>query len=938
MRKLFLLIAVAIVTACGMYAQTMPQLTTDAQYRIGKLDNGLTYYIRHNEYPKNVADFYIAQRVGSIQEEDNQRGLAHFLEHMAFNGSTHFKGNEIIDFTRSLGVAFGHDLNAYTGIEKTVYNICNVPTTRQTALDSCLLILCDWSNGLLLMPEEIDKERGVVHGEWAMRNNAMQRMVEKNMPQIFPGSKYGERLPIGLMEVIDSFQPQTLRAYYEKWYHPEHQAIIVIGDVDVDHTEKTIKEMFGNIKAHANAAHVTPLPVPDNEQTIYITDKDKEMPYTVLEIEMKADPLPHELRQTQLAYVHKYLTNMICSMFGKRMNELVREPDCPFMQLSLGYGLYGGISSTKDAFILTAVPKDSKDKETLAAAVRELRRIKQHGFTAGEYVRAKEEFLSGKEKAYTNRDKRKNNEFYSACIGNYIDGYAMPDAETTYQLWQAIAQSISLDVINQTIAQAITIDTDKNMMVLCLAQDKEGKENLSKDDMKDIITTTRTEEITAWVDNTKNEPLIKDMPKAGKIIKEKKLENFGYTELTLSNGAKVCLKKTDFKDNEILLRGWAQGGTWQYGEKDYTNMTLFHDITETFGLGNFSNSELEKALAGKQCSLSVSMDNRNNNVSGSSTPKDFETMMQLLYLYFTAPQKDEKTYNTLINMAETGLKNRDLQPETAFNDSIADYMFQGNKRYANIKVDDLKNASLDRCMEIMRDQYSNVNNFTFTITGNFDEQQARQFACQYIGSLPGKGKTVKTKDERTLFCGNLKCDFKRKMESPKPYMMQAYKGTTEHTLRNSVLASFVGEVLTAKLLKVVREDSSAVYGISASASINAEPEKSYTMLTIYAPISSPDKADLVLALTDRCVKEIAEKADPESVENVRKNKLKQFDINLRNNGTWPGMLKTWYRHGIDSYTDFKKIVNEITPEDVSKFLRDSILANDNKLQIVMRPE
>jgi len=740
------------------------------------------------------------------------------------------------------------------------------------------------------------------------------------------------------MEVVDSFTPSTLRAYYEKWYHPENQALIVIGNVDVDHTEQMIRQMFGGIKAHANAAQVTPVPVPDNEQAIYITDKDKEMPYTIIEIEMKADPLPRELRQTQMAYVHQYLTSMICSMFGNRMNEQVREPDCPFMQLSLGYGQYGGLSSTKDAFVLNAMPKDGKDKETLAAAVRELRRIKLHGFTAGEYVRAKEEFLSGKEKAYTNRDKRKNSEFYSACLNNYISGYAMPDAETTYQLWQMIAQSISLDMINQTLAQVITIDSDKNMMVLCFSQDKEGKETFSENDLKNIIAASRAEKVTAWVDNTKNEPLIKEMPKAGKIVKEKMLDKFGYTELTLSNGAKVCLKKTDFKDNEILLRGWAQGGTWQYGEKDYTNMTLFYDVTETFGLGNFTNSELYKALAGKQCSLSVGMGNRENNVSGSSTPKDFETMMQLLYLHFTAPQKDEKTYGTLISIVETALKSRDLNPEAALQDSISYYIGQGNKRYANIKVDDLKNVSLDRCMEIMREQFSNVNNFTFTITGNFDEQQARQLVCQYIGSLPGKGKTVQTKDERTLFNGNINCDFKRKMEAPKPSMIQVYKGTTEYTLRNSILASFVGEVLTAKLMKVVREDSSAVYSINANANINAEPEKSYAMLTISAPISTPEKTDLVLELADWCVKEVAEKADLESVENVRKNMLKQHDINLRNNGTWPSMLRTWYCWGIDSLTDYKEIVSEITPEDVSAFLRDNILSGGNKLRVVMRPE
>lgn len=939
MKKIYVLLTLVTLFAGNLYAQMaqLPQIAADTLTRVGRLDNGLTYYIRYNKYPEHVADFYIAQRVGSIQEEDSQRGLAHFLEHMAFNGSEHFKGNGIIDFTRGLGVAFGKDLNAYTGVEQTVYNICNVPTHRQTALDSCLLVLHDWSCGLSLLPEEIDKERGVVHGEWAARNSAMQRMFERNLPRLFPGSKYGERLPIGLMEVIDSFQPQTLRAYYEKWYHPENQAVIVIGDIDVEHTERMIKEMFGSIKAHANAAHVVSVPVPDNEQAIYITDKDKEMQYTVFELDMKTEPLPRELRNTQMAYVQQYMVSMINTMFNLRMNEQVREPDCPFLQLSLGYGAYS-VAKTKETMTVTAVPKEGKEKETLAAVVKELRRAKEYGFTASEYVRAKDVFLSFKEKAYTNRDKRKNSEFYGKCLANYMQGAAMPDAETDYQLWQMMAQSISFEMINQAVKQCITIDSDKNLVLVCFAQEKDGREYLTETDMSNIIKEARTEELTAWVDNTKDEPLIKETPKAGKIVKEKKQEKLGYTELTLSNGARVCLKKTDFKDDEIILRGWAPGGTWQYGEEDYANVKLFYDVTETFGLSGFTNSELIKALAGKQCGLSVNMSNRYDNVNGNSTPKDVETMMQLLYLYFTVPEKDEKSFQTLMSTAEIFLKNRDLQPEAAFNDTIVNYMNCGNKRFASLQMDDLKEVSLDRCMEIEREHFSNVNNFVFTIIGNFDEQQMRQLVCQYVGSLPGKGKEVKTTDQRTLFDGTIVCDFNRKMESPKPCIMQGYKAETENTLRNRVLAKYVSEVLTAKLLKVVREDESAVYSISAGASINDEPEKSYVMMTLSAPVSTPEKVNLVLELVEKCIAEVAGGAEPAAVENVKSTLLKQADINARKNSSWQGYIESWYVNGLDLYTDYKKIVSEVTPEDVTAYLRDTILAGGNKLQVVMRPE
>ena len=935
LRKLLVGAFVSVATFAS--AQQMPPIPADPSYRIGKLDNGLTYYIRHNEYPEHVANFYIAQRVGSIQENDDQRGLAHFLEHMAFNGSTHFKDNGIIDFTRSLGVSFGGDLNAYTSVEETVYRICNVPTARQSALDSCMLVLQDWSNGLLLLPEEIDKERGVVHGEWAMRNSAIQRLFEKNLPLMYPDCKYGYRMPIGTMEVVDNFTPEALRKYYQKWYHPENQAIIVIGDVDVDHMEQVIKQDFSDIKPSAEAAHVEPVAVPDNNSAIYIFDKDNEMQYTYIGIDLKSEAMPREMKGTMAEYFQNYVATLTTMMFNSRMSELSQQEDCPFVQLSMSYGNYA-LSSTVEAFDISCISKEGKDMESLKAAVREVNRVKKFGFTGSEFNRAKEEFLSQAEKAYSNRDKRKNVELYDQCVANYLKGEAMPDPEMEYQLWQGLSKQIPLEVINQTMQEALTIDNDTNFVCSMFAQEKDGATYPTTDDMRKAVEETRAENITAWVDNAKDEPLISTMPKAGKIKKETKNDALGYTELQLSNGAKVILKKTDYKDNEVLLSGFAEGGQSQYAEADYTNLKMFSDVASSFGLGNFTNNELEKALAGKQADVNISLGKRYATISGHSTPKDLETMMQLLYLNFTAVKKDEKAYNTLMQQYETVLKNRDLRPETQFNDSVMARLYNHNARFSNVVASDLANVNADRIVEIAKENFSNANNFTFTIIGNFDEQQTRQLICQYIASLPGKGKAVKAKDIRTFFSGYDDCQFKRKMETPKPYIFEMYKADDTNTLQNNVLCDMTGEVLTMMLLKSVREDAGAAYSVGSGANLSSTPEKTYALLQIIAPISAPEKIDSALIIIDQQVKELSVSADPDKVTKVKANLLKQADVNAKTNGYWQGIIESYLIEGLDKHTDYKQIVESVTPEMISNYLKNVILKGNNRLNVVMRPE
>ena len=940
MRKLFSF-ALLFVATLTMQAQQMPQMPpvpNDPQTRVGKLDNGLTYYIRHNEHPEHVANFYIAQRVGSIQEEDSQRGLAHFLEHMAFNGSTHFKGNELIEYCRSIGVAFGQDLNAYTSIEQTVYNIDNVPTARQSSLDSCLYILQDWSNGLQLLPEEIDKERGVIHGEWAMRNSPMQRLLEQNLPALYPGSRYGYRMPIGTMEIVDNFKPKELVDYYHKWYHPENQAIIVIGDVDIDHIEAKIKELFSGIKAGANAAHVEPIAVPDNDEAIFVFGKDKEMQNTQFSICMKSEPLPRELRGTMMAYIQNYIVGVATQMFNSRMSELAQKPDCPFAGMELSYGDYL-LSSTVETFDLSGTAKDGKDREAYAAAIRELRRVKEFGFTATEYVRAKDEFMSMREKEYSNRDKRKNTNFYNDCLSNFLQGYSMPDADTEYQIWQQVSQMIPLEAVNQTLQEGITIDQDKNLVTYSFAQDKEGKADFTADDMKKTLTDVRAEKLEAWVDNTKNEPIMAQMPKAGTIKKEVKNEKLGFTELQLSNGAKVLLKKTDFKDDEVLLQGWAEGGKSRYGEKDYSNLKVFDYIASGIGLGNFTNNELEKAMAGKQAGIGLSLGNRVSYVSGNSTPKDLETMLQLLYLHFTAPKKDENTYTMIMQQLQTVLKNRDLKPETQFGDSVNAVLYAHNLRNKAITVDDLPNISNDRVMEIIRENYSSANNFTFTIIGNYDEQNIRQLVCQYIASMPANGKALKSTDVRTYFSGKQDCQFTRKMETPKPNIRQCFIAPIENTIQNEILADYLGEYLSNKLLKSVREDAGAAYSVGAAAQLTSDlQKKDYIMLHIVAPISAPEKTDLALDLIKKDIDDATKTIDADIVAKIKANFLKDFDVKAKTNSYWQVVLQDWAIFGKDTHSSWKQAEEAVTPEQISTFLKTKVLSAGNFMNVVMRPE
>ena len=940
--KRTLVAALTLFSMTAVVAQDMqlPPIPVDPAVRIGKLDNGLTYYIRHNDYPEHVANFYIAQRVGSINEDESQRGLAHFLEHMAFNGSEHFPskpdGRGIIDFTRSLGVEFGSDLNAYTSIDQTVYRVCDVPTKRTTAVDSCLLILKDWSNGLALEADEIDKERDVVHNEWRLGEGPSQRMITRALPKMYPGSKYGERMPIGLMSVIDSFRPETLRAYYHKWYRPDNQAIIVVGDVDVDHIEAKIRELFSAISVDPAAPKVVPEPVPDNKEAIYIFEKDKEMQMSEVMVMMKHDATKPEEKATLAYLIQDYAVSVISQMMNQRLSEMTQEESCPFFQAFANDGTYM-LSRTKDCFELIGIPKEGKDMETLEVIYREARRAREFGFTATEYARAQADYLSGLEKRYTNRDKRKNAEFGNAYRDHYLNNEPIPPLDVLYQTMQQIAPNIPVQAINQMLPELISV-SDSNLVVMEWAQEKEGTVYPTEQDMAQAISRARNAAIEAYVDNVKDEPLV-DITKiqAGKIVSESQNQQLGYKQLKLSNGATVILKKTDFKDDEVRMQAFSKGGKSMFGAQDYTNLKVFDEVVGISGLGTFSSNELQKALAGKECNADATLGNTRQYVTAHSTPKDIETMMQMQYLYFTAINKDEKQFQNLMTQLDMMLKNKSLSPDAVFSDSLAATVYGHNPRFTQIDVKDLKDVNYDRILDIAKDRMKNAAQFTFVFCGNFDEATLRPLIEQYIASLPSTGEKDEDFNEiLTLYKGEVVNNFKVKTESPKATAFMNWYADMPYTLDNIVKIDAVGQVLSMIYLKTIREDESAAYSCGAYGGFQLSSRQPKAQLQAYCPMN-PDKQEIALRLMHEGIQNMAKAVDADQLQKAKEYMLKQIDVDAKTNSYWINTITTWKDHGVDVFTDYKKTVEALTTDSLRDFL-NRLLSSGNHMELIMLPE
>ena len=913
-------------------AQQNPVLPTDPALKTGKLDNGLTYYIQYNKTPENRVDLYIAQNVGSMQEEDAQAGLAHFLEHMAFNGTKNFPGKTMLNYLENNGIKFGTNINAYTSFDETVYYMSNVPTTNQNLLDSCLLVLYDWSCGILLEAEELDKERGVIREEWRTRGGAQQRLTEKLLPELFRGSKYAERMPIGSIDVINNFKPEEIKAYYRQWYRPDLQGIIIVGDVDVEATERKVIDIFGSIPIDEVRAQHAYFPVPDNEEPIAVIATDKEAQSTSIHLYYKHDPLPFEIRNTQAAYIQSYITTVASMMMNERFREISQKPDAPFTS-AFAYDDNYFIAKTKDAWTVAAGSAEDKIKNALRTIATETERVKRHGFTVSEYDRARTNILNGTENAYNNRDKQKNSYYSQKYVRHFTDGKPIPGIEYEYQLLQSIAPQISVEMVNEAIRLLIG---DKNIVLAITGPEKEGLLYPENEELLQLLLTIRKDKVEPYVEEIINRPLIDTLPVAGTIVEALKDEDFDATVWKLSNGVTVILKKTEFKDDQILMAVSSHEGTSSYALQDPVNSIMAGQVAPLGGVGDFSLTELSKVLAGKNVSISPVLGIMKQGFNGTSSQRDFETLLQLVYLYFTSPRSDLDAFKSFLQRAEIQLKNVEAEPSVAFQDTITSKLYHGNPLFDRLKREDLEKINYDRIMEMFKQSFSNPGSFVFTFVGNIDEAAIKPILLQYLGSIPGKHiRNSYVELPMDIAKGNSETVFNRKMENPKASVFNIFSGQSEFTHKNNIVISMLQQILDIVYTEKIREEEGGTYGVATSGSIARYPI-GQTILQINFD-TDPDKARSLNDLVKSELNAIAENGPrAEDFSKVKEYMLKSYNENIRENRYWLNQLTNKYFYDWDRHTHYLDTLNAIKPVDIQQFAQQ-LLAQENEKTVIMLP-
>lgn len=940
MKKIFSRLLFVLIGVIAFSTQVRAQMPTDPlpldpQVRKGVLPNGLTYYIRHNETPKGQADFYIAQKVGSILENDEQRGLAHFLEHMCFNGTENFPGNELVTWLETKGVKFGQNLNAYTSIDETVYNISNVPTASIAVQDSCLLILHDWADGLLLLPEEIDKERGVIHEEWRSRNVGQQRLMEQMAPAMYPGSKYGYRLPIGTMEVVDNFAPQVLRDYYEAWYRPDQQGIVVVGDIDVDRIENKIKELFSPIKMPENAPERVYEPVPDTEGTIIAIGTDPEMPNSRATIYFKNDVLPRELRGTMAYWLQDYICDMLTAMLNNRLGEISSTSDSPFAAAGSYYGNYF-LSDTKDALTLAAIGKGDDILPGLASVYRELLRAERGGFTVSEYDRARSEYLSRLEKAYNNREKAESSSYVNTYVRNFIDNTPATGIEMKYQTLNMLLPQLPVDLVNATIKELIS---DNNRVVTVMLPEKDGIKVPTEEAVRQMMAAVDTEDIPAFVDEVKDEPLIANLPAPGKVVATQELPQWGATEWTLSNGAKVVVKKTDFKADEILLDAQALGGTSVYPDTYANTLIFLPEGLGQYGLGTYTYKDIQKYLQGKQCHVYFQFDDYCRDISGSTTPKDLKTMMELLYSHFTQFNMSADEFQATKNMLTGFLHNQETNPQYIFSRDLRKALYD-NPRKAALTVEAVEAASLDQVNQIVKDMTANAADYTFFFVGNVDMDELKTLCEQYIATLPGDAAAASKAPAIDGSLG-LKKDgdkmtsFTTQMQTPQTFVAVLEFADMPYTAKDRALSDIAGQVMTERLLKKVREDMGAVYSIWASGAMSRQSVPNTVIQSVFP--MKPEMKEQVLDIIAQEFKNMESDVTAEELAKAVEFEVKEATEAKEKNNAWLSTMAATALNGVDVFNGNVELLQSLTPADVQDFMK-RINANGTYRIVILDPE
>ena len=942
MKKFTLWIA-SLLLAVGAMAQPggnpmMQPLPQDAAVRTGTLENGMTYYIRHNEKPKKQADFYILHHVGAIQEENNQQGLAHFLEHMAFNGTKNLPGKQLIEYLETIGVKFGANLNAYTSWDETCYNISAVPTTREGIIDSAMLILHDWSHFIALQPKEIDSERGVIKEELRTRDGAQWRSTMKMLQALGKGTRYAERNLIGYLDGLQGFAYSDLGDFYTKWYRPELQSIVIVGDLDVDSVEAKLKNLMSDIPASpADAAQKETIVVPDNEEPIISIYTDPEMTATRAQIFIKYPAMPKQMNNTLAGQAQLFISQFISSMANDRLEEISMKPDAPFVGAGMQTGDVIGIIPTLNATAMTVMTQDGKLAKGLEAVYTELERIRRHGFTQGEFERAQNDLYRSAERGYANRNDQSNGYYVQRYLSAARKNTPIYDASTEWKIdSMMIKQMLNIETINMVVKQLIG---DKNQVIAISGPEKEGVTVPTAEEVLAIREAVLKSEIEPYKDNTVKEPLIDPATvlAGAAVATESKNEAYGATEWVLENGIKVVVKPTTFKADEVQLLAKAEGGSSLLNNEEIIYADLLPIICQMSGVGKFSATELKKQLSGVAAYASPSIGAYGSNIVGGGSPKDMETILQLVYLQFTQPRFDVNDYNTVMKMVGAQLANLEKNPDYQMQKRVTEVAYGNNPRRQELSSEMIAGYRFEALEGVYRKLFASANSFTFYIVGNVDLQTLRPLVEKYIGSLPTAGeKMVAVDDKSGYVAGKVEDTFRTEMQQPKVSVRYIFSGEVENTIKNRLSMQFLTQALSARYIESIREEKGGTYGVGVSGQIDYLPTPTYTMQIKFD--TNDQMADELCEIIMKEIETIAtEGPKAEDVEKAREFMVKSWNSSLEQNRSWMQYLSMLGDQGLDYVANYEATIKAISYDDIKAFAK-MIVDKQNQIKVMMRPE
>ncbi len=900
----------------------------DTSIRKGTLPNGITYFIKYNKKPEKRADFRLVVNAGSTLEDNDQLGLAHFVEHMAFNGTKRFPKNELVSYLQSMGIRFGPEINAYTGFDETVYML-EVPTDNLELMDKSIQILEDWAQYVTFDSLEIEKERGVVIEEWRLGRGANQRLSDQYLPLIFYNSRYAQRLPIGTKESLDNFSHEALKRFYRDWYRPDLIAVIAVGDFDIQWVEKKIIEHFSSIPKRTNKRERIIYNIPSHRNTLYGVFTDHEATNTEVAIFYKH---PFEKEKTIGEYRNSILRMVFFQMVNERLSDKLRQPEPPYIQ---AYSYFGNIGARKTyAYVSMALANNNNVEQTLKTLITENERVKKFGFNSGEFERAKRNILKMYEKYYNEREKTESDDYASELTRHFLQDEPVPGIVAEYQIVKESLPQIQLEEVN-ALASKLLIDT--NRVVIVTAPEKKEINLPDTSMLRSWIENFNSDTLSPYQDILISDLLIEEMPAKGKVVQEKRNKKIEVIEWKLSNGIKVLLKPTSFKNDEILLLGISPGGHFLYSDTDAMSAKYSSLIIAESGVGIFSNSELQKLLAGKNVNVSPFISEYFEGIKGSSNKKDLSILFQLLYLYFTEPRLDTMAVNSWLTRARAYYSNLLADPNTYYSDQLTRILTQNHPRANRIPIPETFNKiNPSRCYQIYKERFANAADFTFVLVGSFSLDTIKPFVEQYFASLPTSKYKEKWKDLGIRPPLEAKENIYKGSE-PKSITTLLISGEMNFNKNEIYYLKALEEYLDIRLIEVLREEKSGVYGVRASINFEKIPYNHYKIL--FQIPCAPENIDSLVYLTLNILNEVKEKGIPENyLRKIKETHLRELEVNYEKNNFWLSYLYNTvvYNDDIERILNRKKQINDLKSDDLMKIVQK--ILKYHYIQVSLLPE